>query len=314
MRAFHERVAKFDAELTSSQHLLAEYVMAHAEQVMFMSARQLAHKTGQSDAAVIRFAQAIGFSGFTELKESLRDSLLERRGVSGLGQQLNMSSGGDALKKKVFETDAFLVQQTALLNPEEVILNVVDVLIAARRVRITGHSTTYPLAAYAAALLNQFLEDAQIFNIGHGDLAERLRSINEQDVFIGIGYVRYIPYTLEIMRLARDKGAGIIAITDRMSSPLARLADHTLYVARGMSSPVWWSQTGTMSIINMLSASIIVRDAQTVAARLKRSDEEWQHLGHWNSTSKNRNGRSLQQHLDKSMRFGTDDPIPDKDE
>lgn len=63
--------------LTHAQQDLARYILDHNEPAAFMTARQLADAVGQSDAAVVRFAQAVGYTGYPELRTGLRGGLLE---------------------------------------------------------------------------------------------------------------------------------------------------------------------------------------------------------------------------------------------
>ncbi|WP_459618303.1 MurR/RpiR family transcriptional regulator [Bordetella sp. 2513F-2] len=294
-----QRITEHLDTLTRAQQELARYILGHAEQVAFMTAKQLAEAAGQSDAAVVRFARAVGYGGYADLREALRGGLLERAGALGMRQE--PPSTLTELKAQVYESDAALVAETARLNADETAESVADLLIGARRIWVTGHGTSYPLAAYLAMHLNQVLDKVQVFNVEHGDLAERLRTVGKGDVFIGIGYVRYLPYTVDILQHAKEAGAQVVAITDRPTSPLARLAVHTLYAARGMTSFAWWSQAGTLALANWITALIMVRDAERVVQRLRQSDEAWKRLGHWHSPGNSESDPSLEQHLRAGM-------------
>ncbi len=287
-------------ELTPSQRTMAKYIFEHMEQVPFMTTRQLAAALGQSDATVVRFARAIGYAGFPELREAMRAGLLEKVGASGL-RASGMPSDGTDLKHAVFETDMALVRDTGLLNADETVVAVADALIGAHRIWVTGHGSSYPLAAYLAMHLNQCLGNAHLLTLDHGDLADRLREVGPDDVVVGIGYVRYLPYTIDVLRIAKSLGAQVVAITDRVSSPLARLARHSLYVARGMSSPIWWSQSGTLALANWLAALVMSRAPDLAQQQLRRSDEMWKLLGHWSSSGNDDDDPSLEQRLEANM-------------
>lgn len=305
MSAFRDQVsANFD-RLTVAQQDLARRVLDLGERVAFMTSRQLADAVGQSDAAIIRFAKAIGYGGFPDMRDAVRARLLDNVGSSGMRQ----SESGDtnAFLRALVTSEISLIEETERLNDRGTIGAVVDLLISARQIHVTGHGTTYPLAAYLAMHLCQSLDKARVFNIEHGDLADRFRSVGPPDVFIGIGYARYLPYTTDILKLAREAGATVVAITDRASSPLARIAQHTLYTARATSASAWWSQLGSMFIANWLNALVLARDETTIA-HLRRSDEEWKRLGHWKSDSNNARELSLEQHRQRSLRNGSGEP------
>lgn len=295
---FQQHLERHLSAMTPAQREMANYVASQGEKVAFMTAKQLAAATGQSDAAVIRFAQAAGFAGFPQLRECLRAGLLERVGASGMRQKGSTSNASE-LKAAVFSTGASLIEQTAGLNLDAEVTRIADLLISARQVWVTGHGTSYPIALYLSMHLNQVLDKARIFNVEHGDVADRFRSVRKGDVFLGIGYVRYLPYTVDMLRLARDSGATVVAITDRVTSPLAQIAHHSLYVARGASSHAWWSQAGTLALADWLTALVAMRDRATVARNLRRSDEELERLGFWSAAGVGNagNGPTLEQHL-----------------
>ncbi|KAE8754231.1 hypothetical protein FSO04_40795 [Paraburkholderia madseniana] len=142
---FSEYIEESFARLTPAQQQMARYILDHKEQVAFRTAKQLAEDTGQSDAAVIRFAQAIGYGGYMALRESLRESLLQRVGESGIPEQSGLKNEQE-LKCAVFETDAALVQQTARRNADETVSHVANMIVGARRVYISAHGTSYSLA------------------------------------------------------------------------------------------------------------------------------------------------------------------------
>lgn len=302
--SFPEQIAQSLDQLTTAQQALAKYILDHGEQVAFMTARQLANAAGQSDAAVVRFAKAVGYGGYPELRDALREGLLERVGSSGMSQRHDPATPLEELCRQVYAIDGGLIQETALLNSDAQLLSAADALVAARRIWVTGHGTSSPLAQYLAMHLNQVLGNAQVLNVGDGDLAERLRGIGKQDAVIGIGYVRYLPYTVDILQIARESGAAVLAITDRVSSPLARLAHHPLYTARAKEAAAWWSQTGTLTLANLLTSLVMAKAPKVVAEHLRHADAVWQRLGHWQSTGNSSSDPSLQQRHAQGMRAG----------
>jgi DNA-binding MurR/RpiR family transcriptional regulator len=266
--------------LTRAQQRLAEYVLSNIDDVAFMAARQLADATGSSDAAVIRFAQALGFRGFMEMRATLREQLLDRAGSSGLAKAKAGTPTPQGLVDEVFQLDQALIQQTAALNDPESYEEIAKRLCSAERVWIVAHGTSLPLGLYLAMLLNQILGQVRILTIAEGDLAGELHGLSSLDAVIGIGYVRYLPYTIDLMRLARLRDASVFAITDKQSSPLAQIADHSVFVARdGVSFAV--SQSGTLAVCHALIATVARLAPERLQKRLEAADQLLSDLGLW---------------------------------
>ncbi|WP_018441898.1 MurR/RpiR family transcriptional regulator [Trinickia symbiotica] len=294
---------RFDS-LTRAQQALASYIVDHVEQAAFMTARQLGDAVGQSDAAVVRFARAIGYPGFPQMRSALREGLLERVGAGGMRAAADRPAAGEELKNEVFSSDAALLDATARLNPVPLGERVADRLIAARRIWVTAHGTTYPLALLLSMQLNQILGTCETLTVGHGDIADRIRQVGEQDVVIGIGYARYLPYTIELMKIARQYGAYIVAITDKPSSPLAQIAAESFLVGREGTLFSWWSQAGTLGLVNWLVALTATRNGENATAMLQRSDDAWRLLSHWNAGGSNGDAPSLADQLNGRLNFG----------
>lgn len=277
-----KRILERLKDMTPAQRLMATYVLDHGELVAFMTAQQLADKLGQSDASVIRLARMLGYDGYTDMRKNLRKGLLGKVGASGLHQQGKVTDDHQLLDH-IVEVDSLMIKESARLNDMELMHEIAKKLISADRINVVGHGTSYALAAYLAMNLNQCLGNTQVCNIGVGDLAERFRTAGPAEVFIGIGYVRYLPYTIEIMRHARARGAHVIAITDLPSSPLAEIAHQSLFVTREVSPSVWWSQAGTLFVADWLVALVTSHASERVEQQLQQVDEELERIGFWKS-------------------------------
>ena len=72
------------AELTKGQVRLAGYILKNQKRVLGMTALEVGREVGMSDASVIRFCRAVGYSGFANLKVQLQKELsLRLRGPKG---------------------------------------------------------------------------------------------------------------------------------------------------------------------------------------------------------------------------------------
>src|ERR1700727_2704154 len=60
-------------ELSVKQRALAHFIMDNHARVMFASASEVGAAVGTSAATVVWFAQLLGYDGFTELRDSLRE-------------------------------------------------------------------------------------------------------------------------------------------------------------------------------------------------------------------------------------------------
>ncbi|MCG8196025.1 MurR/RpiR family transcriptional regulator [Brenneria goodwinii] len=113
---FSALVGERFSKLTPAQQLIARYIERNKERVAFMTAKQLAGAINVSDAAIVRFARALGYRGYTHLREDLGEALIENVGLSGIYQQIPTSSSEVELKEQVFANGSLLMSQTSVLN------------------------------------------------------------------------------------------------------------------------------------------------------------------------------------------------------
>lgn len=274
MSVLSDMIRKANDKLTPSQQRLADFVLSNTATVAFMTAQELGDAMGVSDAAVVRFAQTLGFRGFPELRSALRDIVLEQVGSSALAAPTSETpSTGPELLRKVFEKDCELIEQTAALADWPTYERIARRLLEAPRIWVTGHASSYPLAHYLAIILNQALGTARVVAIGVGDGFDQLLTADSRDVMIGFGFLRYIRYTVEIMEAAKARGVHLVAITDSATvSPLAPLADEVLLIVQDFVS-VNWSNAGALSVINALQRAVAQLGGDRTREMLRRWDE-----------------------------------------
>ena len=65
-------------KLSKSHRRIAECIVAHYDKVVFMTASKLGEYVGVSESTVVRFASALGYSGYPQLQKALQELLRHR--------------------------------------------------------------------------------------------------------------------------------------------------------------------------------------------------------------------------------------------
>ena len=97
--------------LSKGHRRIAEYIAQHYDKAVFMTAGALGRECGVSESTVVRFASAMGYEGYPELRERLR-GLVSQRLTSE--QRFAITSGieqGDVLAT-VLKNDAHNIRKT----------------------------------------------------------------------------------------------------------------------------------------------------------------------------------------------------------
>jgi len=135
-----ERVATRLAHLSPGELRVAAFISEHAEDVAFLSVNDLARQLETSDATIVRTAQALGYTGFPDLRRELIDAI--RNQVSPalrLGRGLeSMGDTSATLLDRSIEAQIELLQQARRKVRPESFEQAVDILDRADRILAFG--------------------------------------------------------------------------------------------------------------------------------------------------------------------------------
>jgi len=109
-------------------------------------------------------------------------------------------------------------------------------------------------------------------------LARHLAAVQRGDVLVAIDHRRYERWVLDTTRLARERGARVLALCDSALSPLADLAWCT-FVVRAESAGPFDSHVGSVALINALMAGAAAHRQQPATDRLDGIEAAWRQYG-----------------------------------
>ena len=268
-----ENIRRNTVSFTPAQRRVAEYVMKHLEEVAFMSASTFGRKAGVSESTIVRFSQLLGYRGFPELKEAIREIVIHRLDTS---RRLSDYLGSEGKEHVLFETmrkDMSVLELAMDTVSVEEFDKVVDVLEAADRVFVIAHRSAYVLAYY----LTFYLRWVGLFAFtlrAEDTSCELIMSLTDGDVVIGITFPRYSRDTVELFTFAAKRGIRTVAITDDYLSPIAHIASYTLAIPTDFVSFVD-SFTAPMSVINAIVIALSMRNPELTEKRLEALEEVW---------------------------------------
>lgn len=215
-------------ELPPQQRVIADYLLEHTGRVPFLSVPALALKVGVSEATVVRFAQRLGFSGFTELKMALVDLVQERLAAADPG------GGVHELPEDVLDAVAALetgnIQRTLNGIDRRLFDGVARMIVAADHVYAFGMGISSYLVDLACYNLMQVGIRAVALSARSTSPCEPVVLMSERDVVLVLSFPPYSRQSLDLLREAAARGVGTIAVTDRPTSPAARQARLALVV------------------------------------------------------------------------------------
>jgi DNA-binding MurR/RpiR family transcriptional regulator len=259
------RLRAVQASGSASHRTVAEHLLRNPVVGTSQSIEDLAAATGVSTATLSRFARALGFDGFPDLRSALADTVQEMLlPIEKLRGALARPVDNDPLRDGL-QQSLGNVRATAETIDSAAIRRVVARLSVARSVHVMG----FGLSAHLAGLLTLGLQPfcRQLTNVvefgGTEVAAGRLMNLEAGDELIAISFPRYAADVVHLTRFAADRGAGITAITDSVASPLAPLAGEVL-LAHSAHPILSSSNLAALLVVEVLVSAFMVSNAANV--------------------------------------------------
>lgn len=264
---------------SKGQKRIAEYVLSHYDKAAFMTAIRLGEVVGVSESTVVRFAAALGYSGYPSMQKALQD--LVRSKLTSI-QRIQASNdrlfGGDVVTS-VLESDMEQIRRAVEGLDRAAFHDAVERLMIARHIYILGVRSSSFLAGYLYFYFHTIFENVTLVTTNSaGDILESILRAGPGDVLIGICFPRYSQSTVKGVRFAHDRGADVVAITDSALSPLYPLASTALMVPSEMISFVD-SLVAPFSLLNALIVASGHRKNADIAQTFNRLEGIWDEYG-----------------------------------
>ena len=248
--------------MSASDQKIAQVVLKQPEQVVNYTISKLATEAGVSDASVTRFCHNLNLTGFHDLKIQLAQNATESVSLQ------NMSRDDASANLELIEKNKVAEIKATLENVTEAKLDrVLRLLTESRIVQVSAEGDTYPVAADAVYTFNQI----GLLAIDSGGTIEtaiaQTMNLNKKDCLLVISNSGEAAGIIKQIKVAKQKGMPVIAITNRADSPIALLADVHLKTAvrqTVMQSQYYFSRVASMTMIEALYLLLIARDAERV--------------------------------------------------
>jgi DNA-binding MurR/RpiR family transcriptional regulator len=225
-------------DLSKRMQQIGRHILDHPNDFALETLAVIAARCGAQPSAIVRFAQAFGFEGASQMQRLFRDGLISNNAALGYADRVrqldnSIAEGGaepDRLLAEFVEGNVLalnnLLQMIDVADLKAAVLAIADAGVVA----VVGFRRSFPVASYLAYSLLQ-AEKRTLFVDGVGGLAhQQLQAIGKGDLLIAVSYHPYSEETVGAVNEAIRRGARVLAISDSLVSPIATPADTVLLV------------------------------------------------------------------------------------
>jgi DNA-binding MurR/RpiR family transcriptional regulator len=250
--------------LPKQLQLIARFSLDKPEALALGTVAAIAEAAGVQPSALIRFANALEFGGFSEMQQVFRDHLVERSAsyrerIDQLRRRQPAQPEHGVLNQFVGEAVAELGHLEENVSEAE-LTNAAKLICAAGRVHVLAQRRAFPVASYLAYALGQLELKTYLLDGVGGMLPNALNNIERQDVLLVASFHSYSQEVIDAATAAHGRGVPVIAITDSALSPLKpvsrvcfELSLGTEQVFRSLVAPLCLAQALVVSTGHRLS-------------------------------------------------------------
>jgi DNA-binding MurR/RpiR family transcriptional regulator len=239
---------------------VASYALDNPDEVAFGTAASIATSADVQPSTLVRFAQSLGYQGFSDLQDVFRSRLRER--VLNYDERLaQLREHGTPASKSGLVLDGFLdaaersVTEFRTKADHAAIEKAVEVLAGAETIYLIGLRRSFPIAAYLAYAMGK-LGIRYILVDGLAGLGpEQSSFVTPRDAILAVSFTPYASETVTLSQAAKARGAKMVSITDSIFSPIAPMADAWLEIVEA-NFEGFRSMAATMALAMTLAVAV----------------------------------------------------------
>lgn len=263
--------SKFDS-LPKNQRKAAEYFINNFDKIPFLNVHDLSQLTGMSVASIVRFAQSVGFQGFSELREAIAGSLQKEISSKQMFPLFEKHKVKEDLLTEVANLDIKNINDTLNLVERKTFDDVIGTILKSERVFTAGLGISFLLAEILAYQLTQVGVSSSVLQHSHTLFNEQILFMNPKDLLIVFSFPPYSKETIEAAEFAKKRKIDVIAVTNQPASPATFFTKANLIVKS--ENMLFTNSFAAISVlINAVATACAIKDKQRAKKILKESEE-----------------------------------------
>ena len=207
---------------------MADFIISNSMQAQSMSISDLAAATGVAEATISRFCRRLNYSNFAAFKLAIATSAASLPGFANpLTGEVTGEDTIPALAHKLAAANVEAILESEALISPDAIRSAADVLLRADKVLCMGQGGSMLLAQEAAHLFSTSFSG--YFSVIDSHMQVIYTSqLSSKDAILYFSYSGTTTGLMDVLRIAKARGAAVVLVTRYPNSPGALQADLVL--------------------------------------------------------------------------------------
>ena len=208
--------------------VIAEFALDHPTEMALGTVAEVAERAKVQPSAIVRFAHAIGYGGFTEMQRIFRSRLVAgaapsyKERIAGLrrdGRFRSENSPHDLLSRFASEGAVSLESAQEYVREAD-LTRAIGIMGAAHTIYVVGLGGSFPVAAHLTYVLRRIGRRVVLLDGLGSALGDHVLTATPQDAVIAISFRPYNRDTVQLFPDFISRGVPGIAVTDSLLSPI----------------------------------------------------------------------------------------------
>jgi DNA-binding MurR/RpiR family transcriptional regulator len=265
---YREKIREYYDHLSRSYRKVADYIMSNYYEVSFMTAAQLAYAVGVDTTTVVRFSQRLGYNGYPELLNDIREQVKSEIYAAYEPKELLPEDPAGAFKDRA-EQEQHNLKQMLIHNPPDHIRRVAEMFAAAQHIVLVAEGYAEVVAVMTAEQLRHRGISAEATTNDPVRMAATLIGLTAGTLVIGISATEYGDNVAKALAFARTKGCATLGVVGSLASPVNRMSDLVMFAPTDVAGPL----PSIVAITAGLSALVQIAAKENVASVEKHQEE-----------------------------------------
>lgn len=264
--------------LKPAEKRAAEYVVKHANEVVYTSITKLAENVGVSEATIVKFCQSVGYSGFQELKIKLARIDQQPGNQENIYGEIEPGDSLTQLKDKLFHIYDESLNNTNKLVDVVYYEKVVEKILNAKKLYFFGYGASGVVAQDAELKFVRIGLPAVALTDSHSQKTVA-SLLGPEDLVIAISDSGKTRELIEVLDILKAKKCQRVAVTSQAGSSVSERADITLLTSsketpyRGSAIA---SRLAQLAVIDILFLATALANHKETTTALQKTREAMQ--------------------------------------
>ncbi|WP_040227164.1 MurR/RpiR family transcriptional regulator [Bhargavaea cecembensis] len=250
---------------TKSEHKIYNYIEENQAKVIYHSLTEFSEASGVAEATVLRFLRKLGYKGFQDFKFLLAQEVAAE----------SVEDQGDTYVERIRNNMIRALEDTYDMVDLDALEGSIGAIHGSDDVVIFGIGSSGIAGLDMQHRLMRIGKNTQVVTDSHFQVM-RATSLDAGSVVVAISLSGGTKDIVDTVRIAKERGAAIIVITNYVKSPLTKYADYILLTSAKespLNSGSLVSKVTQLYLIDLICTGVTMKNIES-AESIKREVSE----------------------------------------